>query len=216
MKCINVTERNRAEVTAAAAKQASGPQISQSIQLNLSRAVRTLSFKQQTDAAGACTATANVNLLGNTKDYHELVQNSLSANFLYFFSISIMVEQGPNGGFWSAEDEHAQNYLTQLVLHTGDLKKKKKKKLNKRKLFSGWASVAVIHFPKQQRRKITHHWNFNTNIQGMRERWLTSTPCISANLQQRGFVWIKGPQTNYKYMIMRRPSRVSLSAEAQW
>lgn len=84
MKCINVTERNRAEVTAAAAKQASGPQISQSIQLNLSRAVRTLSFKQQTDAAGACTATANVNLLGNTKYYYDLVQYCLSTNFIFF------------------------------------------------------------------------------------------------------------------------------------
>lgn len=43
-----------------------------------------------------------------------------------FFSISITVVEGPNGGFWSAEDEQAQTYLTQLVLHTGDLKKKRK------------------------------------------------------------------------------------------
>lgn len=42
-----------------------------------------------------------------------------------FFSISIMVVEGPNGDFWSAEGEQAQNYLTQLVLHTGDLKKEK-------------------------------------------------------------------------------------------
>lgn len=81
MKCINVAERNRAEVTAAAAKQASGPQISESIRVNLSQAVRTLSFKRQADAAGACTATANVSLLGDTKHYNELVPYCRSASW---------------------------------------------------------------------------------------------------------------------------------------
>lgn len=79
VKCINLVEKKRVEVTAAAAKQASGPQISQSIQLNLSRAAGTLSFKQQTDAAEACSATANTLLLGLTKCFKEL-----SLFFLFF------------------------------------------------------------------------------------------------------------------------------------
>lgn len=85
VRCINLVERKRVEVTAAAAKQASGPQISQSIQLNLSRPAGTLSFKQQTDAADACSATANTHLLGLTKCCKELRSLSWSACFLGFF-----------------------------------------------------------------------------------------------------------------------------------
>lgn len=89
--------------------------------------------------------------------------------------------EGPKGGIWYAEDGvEDQNYLTQLVLHTGGGKK------NEQKIIIFELSVCRGDSLSETERKNDSLWKNVANMQSRWEHLWLLAPCISTNKQQRG------------------------------